>query len=198
MSPKNESELKVTDRRLFNAEGELRPDVVEDEERKQESVQTPPTPPAAPPQPVAEKTPAAAAPAAPPPVSAEEQHASQSAFRDAGAKVDDILREALGDQHRPEKLQVSFESLVASMYMTSMMQLGMLHEKGEQPQVDLVGARHTIDTLSLLEEKTRGNLSEAERSVLQDALFRLRMAFVEITNMLTRQPAPGEPTVGQR
>ncbi|HZQ92297.1 MAG TPA: DUF1844 domain-containing protein [Terriglobales bacterium] len=191
MSPKNEPELKVTDRRLFNAEGELRPDVV-DEERRQETAPSPPLP-------AAETTPAAnAAPAAPPPISAEEHQASHSAFRDAGAKVDDILREALGNQHHPEKLQVSFESLVASMYMTAMMQLGMLHEKGEQPQVDLVGARHTIDTLSMLEEKTRGNLTEGERAVLQDALFRLRMAFVEITNMLTRQPAPGEPTVGQR
>src|SRR5207249_2356083 len=107
-------------------------------------------------------------------------------------QLDDALHTALGDKHRPEAMEATFESFIASLYMSAMFQLGMLREKEEsQPQVDLVGARHTIDTLSMLQEKTRGNISANEESILQDCLFRLRMAFVEITNLLTRPPAPG-------
>ena len=93
-------------------------------------------------------------------------------------------------------MEATFESFVASLYMSTMMQLGLLREKDEQPQVDIVGARHTIDTLSMIEQKTRGNLTDAEKLILQDCLFRLRMAFVEITNLLTRPPAPGAPSPG--
>jgi hypothetical protein len=129
--------------------------------------------------------------APPEPPTAAEQQAGRDAFSAAGAKLDHALRQALGEQHRAEAYQVNFEGFIASLYMSGMFQLGMLREEDQQPQVDLVGARHTIDTLTMLEEKTRGNLSDNERAVLQDCLFRLRMAFVEITNALTRPPAPG-------
>jgi hypothetical protein len=120
----------------------------------------------------------------PPAPTAEEQRAYASAH----AHVDDVLSKELGAQHRPESLKATFDSFIASLYMSAMMQLGLLHERGEQPQVDLVGARHTIDTLAMLDEKTRGNLTDAEKSLLQDCLFRLRMAFVEMTNAITRAP----------
>jgi hypothetical protein len=222
MAEREKSEIKITDRRLFNEEGELRSDVAEERETSQ-----PETPSSAPPP--VEKTaetrggapevsadteprPAAAHPdtragnsspsssdQAPPdvPTAAEEQ-ASRDAFHDAGAKLDDALHQALGDQHRPEAMEATFESFVASLYMSAMFQLGLLREKDEQapPQVDIVGARHTIDTLSMLEEKTRGNLTDTEKAILQDCLFRLRMAFVEITNLLTRPPAPGSVPSG--
>ena len=50
-------------------------------------------------------------------------------------------------------------------------------EKLEPPE--LVLARNTIDTLEMLEEKTRGNLAEAERELLESLLYELRMRFVE-------------------
>ena len=189
---KKKPTFTVVDRRKFTEEGDLRTD-------------SPPEPPqeaATAPAETAEATsaePDTAPPAAekeiPPPPSAEEQEASSSAYRDAHAEVDKALNEALGTQHRPDALKANFESFVASLYMSAMIQLGQMHERGEQPQVDLVGARHTIDTLAMLDEKTRGNLTEAEKSLLQDCLFRLRMAFVEMTNALTRMPQtpPGAP-----
>jgi hypothetical protein len=189
---KKKPTFTVVDRRKFTEEGDLRPD-------------SPPEPPqeseAAPAETAEAKsaTPEAVAPGAeketPPPPTAAEQEASSNAYRDAHAEVDKALNEALGAQHRPDALKANFESFVASLYMSAMIQLGLMHERDEQPQVDLVGARHTIDTLAMLDEKTRGNLSDVEKSLLQDCLFRLRMAFVEMTNALTRMPQtpPGAP-----
>ena len=192
MSEKYEQdEIKVTDRRRFSSDGEVR----RGDEPQPEAVEPAPPPPAdvPPPPPAAASAPNPEAPPAPEPLTAEEDRASRDAFSAAGAKLDAALDSALGPQHRPEAMQVSFETFAAELYMSAMFQLGLLHEKGEQPQVDLVGARHAIDTLSMLEEKTRGNLTENEKAILQDCLFRLRMAFVEVTNVLTRPPAPGEP-----
>jgi hypothetical protein len=72
--------------------------------------------------------------------------------------------------------------------MTGMLQLGLMHEQGGQPQLDLIGARQTIDTLSLLAEKTKGNLTAKEESFLQNALYELRMAYVEVTNAIAKGP----------
>ena len=186
---KKKPAFTVSDRRKFTEEGELRPESAAEE--KQEADTAPQVTADAP----ATETPAQEEKEIPPPPSAEEQEASSSAYRDAHAEVDKALNEALGAQHKPDALKASFESFVASLYMSAMIQMGLMHERGEQPQVDLVGARHTIDTLTMLEEKTRGNLTETEKALLQDCLFRLRMAFVEITNALTHPPQtpPGAP-----
>ena len=86
---------------------------------------------------------------------------------------------------------VTFERLVASMYMQAMMQLGLVREEGAPVRPDVIGARSSIDTLALLAEKTKGNLTDKESTMLQNTLFELRMAFLEITNMLTQAPPPG-------
>jgi len=70
-----------------------------------------------------------------------------------------------------------------------------MHEEGGQPAVDIIGARQTIDTLSLLAEKTKGNLTSAEQNFLQNSLYEVRMAYVEVTNALARPPkAPAKST----
>jgi hypothetical protein len=193
MAEKEKSEFTVSDRRLFTPEGELRPEAPSEKAAvEQPRIIIPgadePGRPA-----VARPT---ERPQYPPPPTEAEQRESRDAFHKAGAEVDQALDEALGPEHRAESTEATFESFVASLYMSAMLQLGLLHERGQQPQVDIVGARHTINTLVMLEEKTRGNLSDGEKSLLQDTLFRLRMAFVEITNALTRPPdqeKPGAP-----
>jgi hypothetical protein len=70
-----------------------------------------------------------------------------------------------------------------------------MRQQGEQPRVDLIGARQTIDTLSLIAEKTKNNLTPAEEGFLENSLYELRMAYVEVTNALARPPQPG-PTSG--
>jgi hypothetical protein len=95
-------------------------------------------------------------------------------------------------------LEVTFETFMASLYMSAMLQLGLMHEQGGQPMVDLIGARQTIDTLGMLAEKTKGNLTSKEQSFLQNCLYELRMAYVEVTNALAHapQPSPGTGTNG--
>jgi hypothetical protein len=95
--------------------------------------------------------------------------------------------------HSAKELEMTFERFLASLYMTAMLQLGLMHEQGGQPRIDLIGARQTIDTLSLLGEKTKGNLTAAEEGFLQNSLYELRMAYVEVTNALAR-PAPAKGT----
>jgi hypothetical protein len=90
--------------------------------------------------------------------------------------------------HSSKELEMTFERFMASLYMSAMLQMGLMHEQGGQPRVDLIGARQTIDTLSLLSEKTKGNLSSTEENFLQNCLYELRMAYVEVTNALARPP----------
>ena len=61
-----------------------------------------------------------------------------------------------------------------------------------RPGVDIIGARQTIDSLTILQEKTKGNLTDREQTLLQNVLFELRMAWIEITNAL----ASAKPGVG--
>ena len=71
------------------------------------------------------------------------------------------------------------------------MQLGLAAPQGAKPEVDLIGARQTIDTLAMLQEKTKGNLTPAEENMLQNCLYELRMAYLEVTNLLTHPPQGG-------
>jgi len=73
----------------------------------------------------------------------------------------------------------SFEFLVLSLRLQAEMQLGLLGfaEKEEKP--NLRGARHTIDLLGVLQEKTRGNLSLEEQRLLENSLTELRFRYVQ-------------------
>ncbi len=76
---------------------------------------------------------------------------------------------------------VSFEFLVLSFKMQAEMQLGLLHfgEEKDRPKPDLRVAKHTIDMLALLEQKTRGNLSIEEQRLLENSLTELRFRYVQ-------------------
>lgn len=129
---------------------------------------------------------------APPPPSQAEQEAQHADYRASNQKLDTLLRERAGSKAPPEgkSFEMTFERLVASLYMTAMMQLGMMAPEGEQPRADILGARQTIDTLSLLGEKTKGNLTDAEQNMLQNVLFEARMAYLQLTNAITQAPPP--------
>jgi hypothetical protein len=91
---------------------------------------------------------------------------------------------------------VGFEHLVQQFYVSAMIQMGAGTQEGQRPRVDILGARTTIDLLGVLAEKTRGNLSETEKNTLETVLFDVRMAFLELTNMISLQamqtPPPGK------
>ena len=126
----------------------------------------------------------------------EAEQATQHAdYRAGSQRLDDLLQERTG-QRAAAAAEMTFERLVASLYMTAMMQLGMMVPEGEEPRIDILGARQTIDTLGILNEKTKGNLTPAEQTLLQQTLFELRMAFLEFTNAIARTPPPGAPAAG--
>jgi Domain of unknown function (DUF1844) len=179
MAEKKQESFTVTDRRLFTPEGEIR------EEVSQEEVSS--APPTSQPAPVAKADLAAPQPPAdaPPAPTAAEQKEQADAYQKS-AKDLDARVELSG--HSSKELEMTFERFMASLYMSAMLQLGLMHEQGGQPRVDLIGARQTIDTLSLLAQKTKGNLSSTEENFLQNCLYELRMAYVEVTNALARPP----------
>jgi hypothetical protein len=205
--PDQPSGFTVTDRRKFTLEGDLREGTATAEEAKKSE----PTPESradqklgpklvqnAPPQ---EKevekevvnrdleplpTEEEAADELPAPTAAES--AQQDAdYRASSKKLDEMIsqanpsaREAIG-----RGADMTFDKLVQSIYMTAALQMGAGAQPGEQPRVDIVGARQSIDMLSVLTEKTKGNLTDKEQRLLQNALFELRMMFMEITNAIS-------------
>ena len=77
----------------------------------------------------------------------------------------------------------SFTFLVLSMQAQAQMQLGLMHfgeEEKPKPQLDL--ARHTIDMMSILLEKTKGNLTMDEQRLLENSLTELRFRFVQVSD----------------
>jgi hypothetical protein len=179
MAEKKQESFTVTDRRLFTSEGEIR------EEVSQEEVSSAlPAPQAAPVAQPTIATPPQESDAPPAPTAAEQKEQAE-AYRKS-AKDLDAKVELSG--HSSKELEMTFERFMASLYMSAMLQMGLMHEQGGQPRVDLIGARQTIDTLSLLSEKTKGNLSSTEENFLQNCLYELRMAYVEVTNALARPP----------
>jgi len=87
-----------------------------------------------------------------------------------------------GDEGREQHAApIDFLSFVISLANTALYQLGLIRiSEDKEPEKDLVGARQTIDLLGLMEEKTRGNLTDDEKRMLTETLFQLRMAFVEV------------------
>ncbi len=84
------------------------------------------------------------------------------------------------DGDREERLPpASFALLVSSLATQAMMSLGQFPDPFEnKPVVRLEAARHTIDMLAVLEEKTKGNLTPDEQAMLAHILTDLRMAYV--------------------
>jgi Domain of unknown function (DUF1844) len=74
----------------------------------------------------------------------------------------------------------SFEFLTESLRLQAEMQLGLMRVgPDERPPADLDLARHTIDLMAMLQEKTRGNLSLEEQRLLENSLTMLRFRYVQ-------------------
>ncbi len=183
---RQESGFTVTDRRLFTEDGELRQEVREEAEPRKAAAPVAPATEAAPP--ASEAAPELEVPPMP---TAAEQQAQADAYR----KSSDALNSRVElSGHSAKEFEMTFERFMASLYMTAMLQMGLMHQQGEQPRLDIIGARQTIDTLALLAEKTKGNLTPTEENFLQNSLYEVRMAYVEVTNALSRPPQPGAAT----
>jgi hypothetical protein len=127
----------------------------------------------------------------PPPPTAEEKQEQETAYEASAQRVEDLLRAqnpAMGAQP-----PIKFEHLVQQLYLSALMQMGAATPEGQRPRVDIIGARQSIDLLGVLEEKTRGNLTENEERILESILFELRMTFLELTKMISLQGVQAPP-----
>jgi len=130
----------------------------------------------------------------PPPLTAEQSQQANSAY---SATVDRLDTAILASNPAMGPIpEMSFERLVQSIYMQTLLQLGLAGEPESTPQVDLLGARNSIDMLGIIEQKTKGNLTDAETKLIEAALFEMRMGFLEITQALGRQAASRQPPPG--
>jgi hypothetical protein len=125
--------------------------------------------------------------------SAQETAEQNAAYQASSRQIDDLLREANPEMGATGV--VTFEHVIQSFYVSAMIAMGAGTEPGQKARVDILGARQSIDMLALLDEKTRGNLTQKEEATLKNVLFELRMMFLEITNAIAQQaqrPADGK------
>ena len=127
----------------------------------------------------------------PPPPTAAEKREQETAYEASAQRVEDLLRAqnpSMGAQP-----PIKFEHLVQQLYLSALMQMGAATPEGQRPRVDIIGARQSIDLLGVLEEKTKGNLTENEARMLETILFELRMTFLELTKMISLQGVQAPP-----
>ncbi len=83
------------------------------------------------------------------------------------------------DTKVPPLPPVNFSTFILSLNSSALVHLGELPMPGgDTCNKDLNLARHSIDVLAMLQEKTKGNLTEEEEKLLQHILYDLRMKFV--------------------
>ncbi len=79
----------------------------------------------------------------------------------------------------PPLPEVNFSTFIISLSTEVLFHLGEFpHPVSGEKQKDLPLAKHAIDTLAMLKEKTQGNLSDEEQQLLEGMLYDLRMAFI--------------------
>jgi hypothetical protein len=92
-----------------------------------------------------------------------------------------VMRDSDGDIKGAKNAlpKVDFSGFILSLYSSGLVQLGKVEDPitGKKNK-DLLLARHSIDMMAMLEEKTRGNLSDEESNLLRSILSDMRMAFV--------------------
>lgn len=117
-------------------------------------------------------------------------------------------KEALAEQEQKQEADggpagarqmppASFEVLVSSMVTQALFALGAIEDpRSGQRYLDLDMAKHHIDMLSVIEEKTKGNLSEDEAKMIDQALYECRMHYVQIANAVANEAMGAPPAEG--
>jgi hypothetical protein len=174
-----QTNFKVTDRRLFNPDGTPR-DVPEDER--------PAIEPAAP-QPATAAADAVSATGQPAPPEAAAPQASVNTGapapqqETAATEESDLPGVGAEDELPGADDPASFASFLMSIASNAASALGMMeHPVSGKREVDLELGKHWIDVLGMLQQKTRGNLLPQEQQILEGLLADLRMQYVSLTN----------------
>jgi len=162
--------FKVTDRRLFNADGSPRD--LPPEEKPEPAAAVAQEAPADAPAPV-QTTEAAEAQATP------QQEVSATAAEESPAAEEEFTEEDLADARDP----ASFVSFLMSIASNAASALGMMeHPVTHQREVDVELGKHWIDVLGMLQKKTAANVTPQEKRMLEGLLADLRMQYVSLVN----------------
>lgn len=88
----------------------------------------------------------------------------------------------MSEQQNQQESELSFAAFVLSLAHTAAVHFGDAPDpvSGQTAPANLPAAQQMIDILSLLEQKTRGNLTAEERQLLEAILYELRLRFVEV------------------
>ena len=99
------------------------------------------------------------------------------------------------EQDRPKLPPIDFSAFIAELGMTAVTYLGgYQNPETKEVLVDLEMAKRTIDTIDLLKEKTKGNLTAPESNLLENTLYNLRMIYIRLAN---NPPPPPQSEVSE-
>ena len=107
------------------------------------------------------------------------------------------VEERVEEEQHAQLPPASFENFVFNLYNTVLMYLGFQDPETGKLIRNLPLARHTIDTLGMIQEKTKGNLEAPEGNLLENMLYELRMNYIRATKAAEEEPkeeAPKEDT----
>ncbi len=126
-----------------------------------------------------------------PKIIVDEDWKSQVEAEKKSAKKTEQQPPATGEAPRVTELPpASFPMLVQMLFMQAMVALGQVGPPDqEEVVVELDVAKHLIDLLAVLEEKTKGNLSQEDEAVLTRVLHELRLLFVAVKQHAKPRPA---------
>jgi hypothetical protein len=110
--------------------------------------------------------------------------ASPTAAGESGSPAGGGAGGGAGPREMPE---ANFKTLVSSLASQALMYMGAYPDPRGQSMVSLDVARFNIDLLAVLQDKTAGNATEAEKSMLAATLYELRMTYVEVGNAVREQ-----------
>ena len=103
----------------------------------------------------------------------------------AAQEEEEEKKKAEEDTRRGPLPKGNFAALISMLVTQAFFAMGLLQVKGEEKrEPDLELAKYNIDMLETIEEKTKGNLTEEEKKVLENTLSQVRMAYVQVTEQV--------------
>ncbi len=84
----------------------------------------------------------------------------------------------------PQEFKMDFSGFILSLNASALIHLGEIPDPlSKQRTEDLPAAKHTIDILEMLLDKTKGNLTEEEQKLIDDVIYNLRMKYIKATSL---------------
>jgi hypothetical protein len=113
----------------------------------------------------------------------KEEAAKEKEVLAAQEKAEKAEKEEKEEQQEQRQLPpADFSGLISMLATQAFFALGVIRTKeDEEPKTDMALAQYNIDILGIIEEKTKGNLTDEEKKLLEGTIHQLRMAFVQVT-----------------